>query len=182
MTGLNIAPASTDSNQPSSSSANYASRHQERYKERIRKESEMEMIEADEALARSLQQMENNKIADRSLASEIHESIQHPPNLEDGVRAPLRTGYTERLIGDDTDDRANTVRNPSRIWSMFSRRAISGSSESLLPPATSDSGPLGDRILAVWAPFVKFVRTYLAVIVPLLVIVVILGYILYQSD
>ena len=142
----------------------------------------MEMIQSDEALARSLQEKENTRTADHSNASDIHDSIQHPPNMEEAIRAPLRTGYEERLIDDETDDRVNRVRNPSRIWSMFSRRAISGSSEALLPPGNSDSGTFGSRLLAIWIPFVTFVRTYLALIITFLVLVVILGYVLSQRD
>ena len=163
----------------SSSSGDYASRHQQKYQERIRKESELELIAADEALARSLQEKENLTHTDHIHATEIREHIQHPDDKEDTVRAPLRTGYTERLIGDDSDDSANRVRNPSRIWSMFSRRAISGSSESLLPTVSQTPSTLSRS----WASFLKFLRAYYAVLIPvLLAVTFLMYYILTKSD
>ena len=182
MTGTNLSSVPIESTRPSESSKDYVSRHQQQYQERLRKESEVEMIQSDEALAKSLQDQENMKFADHSHASDIHNSIQHPENLEEAVRAPLRTGYTERLIDDEAGARANRVRNPSRIWSMFSRRAFSESSESLLPPPNSDSGTFGQRLLTIWISFILFVRTYLALIITFLAVVVILAYVLSQRD
>ena len=182
MTGTTHSSAQAASNPPSSSSHDYASRHKQLYQERLRKESEMEMIQADEALAKSLQDQENRRNADHSHASDIHESIQHPPNLEEAVREPMRTGYSERLIEDDTDERAERIRNPSRIWSLFSRRALSGSSESLLPSSTPASVNSGERLRALWIRLITFVRAYLAWIVTFIAMVVILAYVLSQRE
>ena len=175
--------ADTGKLRPASSSNNeYASRHQQKYQERIRKESEMEMIQADEALAKSLQEKEDQMLADHARANDVRDSIQHPTNEDAGVREPIRTGYTERLIGDEVDDAVNRVRNPSRIWSIFSRRAISGSSESLLPTSSDSMTHPSSRLLSVWLTFLSMFKRYYGLIISLIGVVMLLVYIISQRD
>jgi hypothetical protein len=168
--------------QTSSSSSQYASIHQQKYHERLKIESEMEMVQADEALAKSLQERENQMFADHAQAVDVRNSIQHPANAEDGVRDPIRTGYTDRLIGNEVDDAGNRVRNPSRIWSIFSRRAISGSSESLLPSSSTSGSTFPARLASVWLTFLSILKTYYGLIISLIGVVMLLVYIISQRD
>jgi hypothetical protein len=151
----------------SSSNSDYRSRHQKHYEDRVRKESELESIEADAALAKSLQEAEESRAKDAITAHEISESIQHPENP--GTRAPLRTGYTERLIEDDP------VPVSGGFWSIF-YRSVGGDSQRLLPVSTTETNHAGfSRILAlIWANWRS--------ITILLVIVLLTLYIMHMAS
>jgi len=106
------------------------------YEERLRKESELESMEADAALAKSIQDAENVKLSDHINAKEVHESIQHPHPEENEVRAPMRTGYTERLISGGSTPEATSL---GGFWNSLFNPSSIGNSERLLPVSNQNN-------------------------------------------
>ncbi|KAF4670635.1 hypothetical protein FOL47_001897 [Perkinsus chesapeaki] len=94
----------------------YRRRHQQRYEEREAEEARQEQEDADWELAQTLQSHEEIRLKqemDLRHAEEVHRQQEmeqrhqltaapndSPSPTHDGVRRPMRTGYTERLIDD----------------------------------------------------------------------------------
>eukprot|EP00922_Rhytidocystis_sp_ex-Travisia-forbesii_P041551 GHVS01062052.1.p1 GENE.GHVS01062052.1~~GHVS01062052.1.p1 ORF type:complete len:262 (+),score=12.86 GHVS01062052.1:188-973(+) len=111
-----------DESPPLAELSEYRKRHQILYEERVAQEkieeSERDKIafsQADEEMARILQheeerRLETRMVSDSELSRQLYEQLNNEAfrvqddtavlNDDDGIRAPMRTGYAERLIDD----------------------------------------------------------------------------------
>ncbi|KAF4664477.1 hypothetical protein FOZ61_000784 [Perkinsus olseni] len=99
------AASASDSSRPAAVLDDYRQRHQRRYQEREAEAAREEQEDADLKLAQTLQSHEE-EIEQRQ--RELLGADDRQAHNESGVRRPMRTGYTERLINDTefaTEDR-----------------------------------------------------------------------------
>ena len=147
----------------------YHSRHRQKYEMRVEREDREDIEKSDEALARSLQEGATYTAADidgGNLPFATGSTDESEP------RAPMRTGYVERLIDDDSDLRRSG--RTSGVISWLSSSRASQTNDPLLP-GTMDSPSMRAGSRDAFLSFMsRYWRALLAFIVIVLVILVIL--------